>query len=260
MSINAPSLSEVKTTTLVVVIISIFVLGGSTVSALKALKIELPLDSPETHTDIVSQVSDDELSRAGGEEEFLAFQMSRDRLATNRYATHWFVSFDQKYLLPIFTTQRSRYHGLASPIGDFSLDTISEHDDDDDDNNHNDIGDWENGLKVQSGVNGLTRHDNLKNENEEEIITLSPHRIGGPSAVATTSTSVNPFVLDDETATGDGSFHVEMFANNATQNDLSNLGAQTAGWSAQPVMVEEETILGTPTPLPLDEMDSTKSP
>eukprot|EP00158_Paraphelidium_tribonemae_P004657 Partr_v1_DN26892_c0_g1_i1_m40512 putative Sodium hydrogen exchanger len=111
MSINAESLNEVKTTTLVVVLLSIYTLGGTTTTAIKRLRIEV---KPEL---VASPPNDDRLlSESERPYQSEAESVTSESLLASRPHTQnsWLLDFDNLYMLPFFTRKSSSYVELEN--------------------------------------------------------------------------------------------------------------------------------------------------
>lgn len=103
MDIKSPSGKEVRTTTLVVVVLSILFLGGTTTWALNKLRIRtgvVPDDGQDSDSDNDGERNMDPSQRTRYQD--LSVD-GRNEDQTPQH--HWFLSFDKKYLKPLFTRQ-----------------------------------------------------------------------------------------------------------------------------------------------------------
>jgi sodium/hydrogen exchanger-like protein 6/7 len=92
MDLNTPDQELVKTTVLIVVILSIYTLGGSTSYALKKFKV----------IDATQQVS------GNHEEELDHLELSGTATSLASQNDSWFMRLDKNYLIPFFTRQDMR--------------------------------------------------------------------------------------------------------------------------------------------------------
>ncbi|CAG8600081.1 11287_t:CDS:1, partial [Racocetra fulgida] len=114
--------NAMKTTILVVVVLSVIVFGGTTSRMLEILKIETGIDEGEIDSDEECYSEYDDYNHVltnsqgsivssdtggSGEHNIPSRNISPNINDTSTHA-HWFISFDDKYLKPIFIRQRDQ--------------------------------------------------------------------------------------------------------------------------------------------------------
>jgi hypothetical protein len=114
MDMKTPNAVEVRTTTLMVVILSILLLGGTTIAALKRLQIKMADDK---------DYSDSPAVAPGGPQLHELDETTPGDIAIPSPTTnHWFLSFDNKYLKPFLTngmnTSGNRQYSFIYDNGD----------------------------------------------------------------------------------------------------------------------------------------------
>lgn len=97
MDMSTPNANEIRGTTLFVVVMSLFIFGGTSAWAIEKLKIRCGVSIDET----ISQRRTSTLD------------VARLLSPTGRNG-HWFISFDEKYLYPFFTREHEIDEGLIS--------------------------------------------------------------------------------------------------------------------------------------------------
>ncbi|CAG8739947.1 24236_t:CDS:2 [Dentiscutata erythropus] len=104
--LKGPNANAMSTTILVVVVLSVIVFGGTTSRMLEILKIETGVDEGEIDSD------DEGYSEYNDYNHVLTNSQgsiaSSDTENINNSNAHWFISFDDKYLKPLFTRERDQ--------------------------------------------------------------------------------------------------------------------------------------------------------
>ncbi|CAG8747355.1 4277_t:CDS:1, partial [Dentiscutata heterogama] len=114
--LKGPNANAMSTTILVVVVLSVIVFGGTTSRMLEILKIEMGVDEGEIDSDDenYSEYNDYNHVLTNSQGSIVSSDTGNSgdhrniSANINNSNAHWFISFDDKYLKPLFTRERDQ--------------------------------------------------------------------------------------------------------------------------------------------------------